>query len=283
MITVLFAVAVLAVLGALFGFVLAYASKVFAVETNPRQEAIIDALPGANCGGCGFAGCANYAESVVNGSAPCNKCAPGGAAAAEKIAAIMGVDVEHTERMVAFVRCAGGNRAATKYNYNGLDDCAADYASLGNGMHYCTNGCLGHGNCVKVCKFNAIHVIDGVAVVDREECKGCEACKNACPKDMIVMIPYAARFAVPCHNVEKGAITRKFCEAGCMGCKLCEKKCPHGAIHIDHNLACIDYSKCQHCGICHDVCPRNLIKQFDEALPHIEPASEPTQQENNNA
>ena len=269
MITVLYAVAVLAILGALFGFVLAFASKVFAVEVDPRQEAIQAVLPGANCGGCGYAGCGNYAEAVVKDGAPCNKCAPGGSDVAEKISAIMGVAVEASDPMVAFVRCAGGKRAATKYNYLGIDDCAADYASLGNGMHYCVNGCLGHGNCVKACKFDAIHVIDGVAVVDKENCKGCEACKNACPKDMIVMIPYSARFAVPCHNVEKGAITRKFCEAGCMGCKLCEKKCPNGAMHIDHNLASVDYSKCHNCGVCFDVCPRNLIKHLDNGIPHV--------------
>lgn len=271
MITVLYAVLVLAILGALFGFLLAYASKVFAVDTDPRQEAILEVLPGANCGGCGYAGCANYAEAVVQKGAPCNKCAPGGSDAALKISAIMGVEAEVSEPMVAFVRCTGGNRAATKYNYNGIDDCAADYASLGNGMHYCVNGCLGHGNCVAACKFDAIHVVNGVAVVDREACKGCGACKNACPKEMIVMIPYSARFAVPCHNVEKGAITRKFCEVGCMGCKLCEKKCPHDAIHVEHNLSSIDYSKCQHCGICYDVCPRNLIKQFDKELPQLDP------------
>ena len=277
MITVLYAVAVLGILGALFGGILAYASKVFAVETDPRQEAIVEALPGANCGGCGYAGCSNYAEAVVKNGAPCNKCAPGGSVAAEKIAAVMGVAVEHSEPMVAFVQCSGGNRAATKYNYSGIDDCAADYASLGNGMHYCVSGCLGHGNCVKACKFDAIHVVNGVAVVDREACKGCEACKNACPKGMITMIPYSAKFVVPCHNPDKGSVTRKFCEIGCMGCKLCEKKCPHDAIHVDHNLASIDYSKCQHCGVCYDVCPRNLIAVFGEMVTIADPAPEADQ------
>ena len=263
---VLYSVAVLGILGAVFGLLLAYASKVFAVETDPRQDAIQEVLPGANCGGCGFAGCANYAEAVVKNGAPCNKCAPGGEPVAEKLASIMGVSVEHSERMVAFVRCSGGIKAATKYNYEGIDDCGADYASLGNGMHFCVNGCLGHGNCVKACKFDAIHVVNGVALVDREKCRGCEACLRACPKGMIVMIPYSARYAVPCNNPDKGSVTRKFCEAGCMGCKLCEKKCPHGAVHVEHNLATIDYEKCRGCGVCFQVCPRNLIAQFDKPL-----------------
>ncbi len=275
MTNVLIAVAVLGILGAVFGLLLAYASKVFAVETDPRQDAIIGVLPGANCGGCGYAGCANYAEAVVKNGAPCNKCAPGGAGVAHKIAGIMGVTAEDSEEMVAFVRCSGGNKASTKYDYSGIDDCGALFASLGNGLHFCVNGCLGHGNCVKACKFDAIHVIDGVAKVDRDACRGCEACKNACPKGMIVMIPKSANYAVPCNNPDKGAVTRKFCEAGCMGCKLCEKKCPNDAVHVEHNLALIDYAKCRQCGLCYEACPRNLIVQFSVPAASAQKAERP--------
>jgi RnfABCDGE-type electron transport complex B subunit len=257
---VLFAVLVLGGLGLLLGALLAVASKVFHVDVDERVLAVEDCLSGANCGACGYAGCAAYAAAVVSSGAPVNKCAPGGKEAAEKIAAIMGVEHDgDSERFVAFVRCSGGDKALIKYNYNGIRDCAMAAASISGGPRSCSAGCIGYGSCVAACPFDAIHIVDGVAKVDHDKCCGCMRCAEACPKKLIVKIPFHAVGTIACNNTDKGGITRKVCESGCLGCKLCEKNCPNNAVHVENNISVKDFSKCQKCGICAEKCPRKLI------------------------
>ncbi len=256
---VLFAFCVLGGLGVVFGLVLAIASRVFHVEEDPRIAEIQGCLNGANCGACGYAGCSAYAEAIVKDDAPRNLCAPGGAAAVKGIAAVMGEETAEFVRQVAFVRCSGGEKAYNKYNYDGVKDCALASASTGGGPRSCAYGCLGYGNCVSVCKFDAIHIVNGVAKVDHEKCQGCLACVSACPKKLIVALPYDAVGTIACNNTDKGGITRKVCESGCLGCHLCEKNCPNNAVHIVDNLSVKDFSKCQNCGICAEKCPRKLI------------------------
>lgn len=259
--TVIICVAILGIMGGIFGLVLAIASKVFAVKTDPREEAIVECLPGANCGGCGYAGCAGYAAAVVKGEAPVNSCAAGGNAVAAKIAAIMGVEAGETERSVALVKCSGyTGHAAKRYEYVGLADCHAAAMALGGGPNECPYGCLGFGSCVKACPFGAMSVRDGVAHVDHEICVGCMKCAEACPRNLIVKVPYHADVTVACNSQEKGGALRKYCDIGCIGCKICEKTCEHDAIHVIDNLARIDYSKCISCGQCAPKCPRHLIR-----------------------
>ena len=266
---ILIAVGILAALGLVFGLVLAAASKVFYVETDPRLDALNECLPGANCGGCGFAGCGAYAEAVLNGEAPIGACASGGSECAAAMAAIMGVEAAEVTRKVALVKCSGqklydevGEQiggAKVKGKYEGFKDCLAASKVGGHGPLACKYGCLGYGSCTKVCKYDAIHVVDGVAKVDVEKCVGCGACSSACPRGVITFVEYGTDVIIACNSNAKGAATTRSCTAGCIGCGLCKKICPEGAITIENNLAVIDYSKCKSCGLCATVCPKKLI------------------------
>lgn len=256
---ILYAVLILGLLGVFFGAVLAVASKVFAVEKDERAEQILEALPGANCGGCGYSGCSAYAEALVNDNARVGACPVGGGQLAEKIAEILGVKPGKNTRITALVRCSGGNHAKKKYEYAGVSDCASANV-LAGGPLSCEFGCLGFGSCVKACLFDAIHVVDGVAVVDHEKCTGCLRCIDACPRNIITAVPYTADVNVLCSSHLRGAELRKVCEIGCIGCKICEKTCQFDAIHVEDNLAVIDHDKCTSCGACAEKCPRHLIR-----------------------
>lgn len=246
-------------LGLLMGALLALASKLFAVKKDEKAEAIKECLPGANCGGCGYSGCEAYAAAVSAGDAPVNKCSVGGAEAASKIAQIMGVDAGEQVRMRAQVMCSGtGEYAKKKYIYEGIDDCVAA-SKIGGGDKMCKNGCIGLGNCVRACPFDAIVVENGVAAVDYSKCKGCGICVSACPKGIIKLIPFDAKHWVGCMSVDDGKNTRKVCDVGCISCKICQKNCPAGAINVDNFVASIDYDKCTGCDICTDKCPRHII------------------------
>ena len=227
------AVLALGVLGLVFGAVLSIASMFFAVKEDDRKEKIMEILPGANCGGCGYPGCAGYADAILAGNAPCTLCAAAKSEGASAIAAIMGTSVEESEPMVAHIRCHGSNEFANKkYTYYGMNDCAAANRLLG-GYMMCQFGCLGFGNCVKKCPHGAIAVQDGVAVVDRDLCVGCGVCLDACPKGVIELVPRSNMILVDCSNKDKGARTREACNIGCIGCKICEKNCPEGAISVN--------------------------------------------------
>ena len=265
---ILIAIGILGGLGLLFGLILAAASKLFYVETDPRLDALNDCLPGANCGGCGYAGCGGYAEAVLAGDAEIGKCASGGNECAQKMAEIMGVEAGEVKRKVALVRCSGyrtvdpeGNKqgAKLKAEYEGFPDCLAASKVGGNGPLACKFGCLGFGNCVSACQYNAIKIVDGVAKVNSKLCTGCMACAEACPRKLIIPVDYGTNVYIACNSHAKGAVTVRGCSQGCIGCGICTKICPHEAIHVENNLAVIDYEKCTSCGLCAAVCPKKLI------------------------
>ena len=275
---ILIAIGILGGLGVVFGAVLAAASKVFYVETDPRLDKLNECLPGANCGGCGYAGCGGYAEAVLNGEAEIGKCASGGNECAQAMAEIMGVEAAEVTRKVALVRCSGEKRydsqgnlvagARTKAEYEGFRDCIAASRVGGNGPISCKYGCLGFGTCVKACKYEAISVVNGVARVNEDRCVGCMACANVCPRNLITAVEPHRNVVIACNSMAKGAVTTRGCTVGCIGCGLCKKICPEGAITVTNNLAVIDYSKCTNCGLCATVCPKKLIKDSNvENLP----------------
>ena len=261
--SILLSIAVLGVLGAVFGAILAYASKIFHVEVDPKQAAVRDCLAGANCGGCGYPGCDGYAAAVAAGEAPTNKCVAGGVETAKKVALVMGVDASSVEKMYAFVPCAGcEGHAQKRFNYTGPEDCRAAMLFGGKGNKTCTFACIGMGNCVKACQFDAMHIVDGIAQVDRYNCVGCGACADACPKSLIKMLPESQLVAPQCSNKDKGAVVTKICDYGCIGCMKCQRECPADAIKVIDNLAVVDNKKCVGCGHCVDVCVRHIIKPF---------------------
>ncbi|TDT61136.1 RnfABCDGE type electron transport complex subunit B [Fonticella tunisiensis] len=248
-------------LGVTFGVLLGYASKKFAVEVDPRVTNIRECLPGANCGACGYAGCDAYAQAVVDGAAPPNSCAVGGAPVAERIGEILGLKVEAVEKKVAFVKCNGNcNVTKEKYKYYGVQNCRDAAAIPGGGPKTCSYGCLGLGDCVKVCEFGALRVENGVAVVDEEKCTSCGRCVNVCPKGLINIVPVAKKVRVQCNSLDPGKEVRQNCSVGCIGCRMCERACQFGAIDFANNLAKVNYEKCTQCQACVQKCPTKAIK-----------------------
>ena len=247
--------------GILIGFFLGISGEKFKVEVDEREEAILGVLPGNNCGGCGYAGCSGLAAAIVKGEAPVNQCPVGGAPVAAKVGEIMGIAAEEGVKKVAFVKCAGTcEKANTDYEYTGNEDCAAMAFVPNGGPKSCNYGCLGYGSCVKACPFDAIHIVDGIALVDKEACKACGKCVAACPKHLIELVSYDQTTFVQCSSHAKGKAVTSACEVGCIGCKKCEKTCPNGAITVDNFCAHIDYSKCTNCGACKEACPRHIIQ-----------------------
>ena len=246
--------------GILIGFFLGFFGEKFKVEVDEREEAILGVLPGNNCGGCGYAGCSGLAAAIVNGEAPISQCPVGGDPIAQEIGKIMGVEAEAGNKQVAFVKCGGTcEKAKSDYKYTGVEDCAAMTFVPNGGPKSCNYGCLGYGSCVKACPFDAIHIVDGIAVVDKEACKACGKCVAACPKNLIELVPYEGIHYVQCSSKDKGKQVMDACSVGCIGCKLCEKNCEFDAVHVVDNIAYIDKSKCTECGVCADKCPKKII------------------------
>ncbi len=239
--------------------ILVVASQLMKVEVDERIPLVQEALPGANCGACGYAGCADYAAAIVEANAPLNKCIPGGAAVAEAVAKIAGRDAGDVAQFKAIVACQGTTEhRSQKYENTGITTCAAS-AGLFGGPSACPYGCLGYGDCKAVCKFDAIEIQEGVARIKLEQCTGCGACLEACPKKVIWIREVSEKPVVMCANHDRGALTRKECSAGCIGCMKCEKSCPEGAIAVKNNVARIDLEKCTGCRTCVNVCPVKAI------------------------
>lgn len=257
---ILTAAAVIGITGLLVGLLLGVAAKKFAVEVNEKEILVREQLPGNNCGGCGFAGCDALAKAIAAGEAPVNACPVGGAPVAKEIGAIMGVSSEEKERMTAFVKCSGTcDKTTLKYNYYGVYDCKKLALIPGHGNKKCEHGCMGYGSCVRVCPFDAIHVVNGIAEVDKEKCKACGKCVAECPNHLIELVPYKAKHMVKCSSKDKGKAVKDACAVGCLGCGLCVKQCEFGAIVLENNVAHIDQSKCTGCGKCAEKCPAKVI------------------------
>lgn len=253
-------------LGILFGIGLAIAGRLLAVKKDEKLLSIEGILPGINCGACGFAGCASYAEAIAQENAELTKCAPGGAETAKALASIMGMEiVVSDEKKVTQVHCRGSAaKVQYKYDYRGIGDCNALFM-MGEGNKQCRYGCLALGSCIKVCPVDAIsYDTEGCVWVDRNMCISCGKCIDACPTGVMKFIPYDADFLVACNSKDKGAITKKYCEVGCIGCKLCEKKSPDGGYIIDGFLAHIDYQvkgeRQEGCDACPQKCILNLSR-----------------------
>ena len=257
---ILVPVIIVAAIGLVCGVMLSLASHFLAVKTDERVEKVRELLPGANCGACGYTGCDGYAAAIAAGEAELTQCAPGGAETAKAIGEIMGADVGDVRKKYAVVMCSG-NRDVTenKFDYHGLNSCAAA-ALVASGPASCRYGCMGLGDCAAVCQNDAISVINGVAVVDKELCGGCGKCVAACPKQVIRVIDADSRAVVACKNADKGAETRKVCKTGCIGCMKCQKVCEYGAVTVTNFVATVDNDKCVGCGICEEVCPQHIIK-----------------------
>ncbi|NLL69541.1 MAG: Fe-S cluster domain-containing protein [Epulopiscium sp.] len=254
-------------LGLLFGVGLGYASKKFAVPVDPKIPLIRDVLPGANCGGCGYAGCDAFAKAVAEGNASPDACPVGGATVAQQVAEILGLTVQEKEPTVAFVKCNGTcEKSQNQYNYYGIPDCKEAALLPGGGAKSCSYGCMGLGSCVKACPFDAIEIRDGIAVVIEEKCTSCGNCVKACPKGLIEIVPLAKKVRVACNSNDKGKDVRGFCQVGCIGCRMCVKACQYDAINVTNQLAHVDYEKCTQCMACVEKCPTKAILGIREEI-----------------
>jgi len=262
---ILLASASLGTMGLAFGAGLAFASKKFAVEIDPRVEAINEVLPGANCGGCGFPGCGGFAVAVVAGEAPVNGCPVGGPDCAQAIAGVMGLEAATGAKQVAKVLCAGtSEHCKENFIYDGVQDCKAAHMISG-GSKSCQYGCLGLGTCERACPFDAIVMNEGgIAEIDKDKCTACGKCLEVCPKSVIGYVPYDQNVIVDCNNMDRGGHVKKNCGIACIACKMCVKACPFDAIDVENNIAKIDYEKCTNCGLCYDKCPTKAI-EMDES------------------
>ena len=247
MLTAIYIFVVLAALGIVFGLILAFANKKFAIEMNPLIHLVEDILPKGQCGACGFAGCQAYAEAVVlDPEVSPSLCTPGKAPVAELVAELTGKKAEVTTPKIAYVNCAGvmGDVAGLAFDYNGVKDCDAATLIMG-GPKICKYGCIGMGTCVRACVFDALIIgKDGLPLVDKEKCTGCGACEKVCPKKVVKLLPLEAHVVARCNCKDKGAQARKACSVACIGCTLCVRECPYGAIKMDHNLPVVDHGIC---------------------------------------
>ena len=259
---ILIPIAILSGLGLLFAVGLTYASKKFAVDIDPRIEKIEEALAGANCGACGFAGCRGYAEAIVANKSSVDSCSPAGVDAAEEIAGIMGVEVSEITPEVAVVQCRGGNeQTQTKFVYDGIQDCRAAQM-VGAGAKSCSYGCLGLGSCVAACPFDALSMgADGLPVVDEEKCTACGMCVSTCPRGIMALIPQTQEVYLGCINKDRGAGVKKMCQVGCIACRLCVRKNPEGdeGISMGENLPIVNYEKLTNWPEANEVCPQNCF------------------------
>ena len=243
-------------IGFFLGAILAFASKRFAVEVDPKIDQIHEILPGANCGGCGYAGCAAYAEAVVREGISANLCSPGGPAVTQKIAQLLGIEETSAVRRVAYLHCAGSkDRAKEKYTYDGVRDCRVA-ALLKGGPKACSDGCIGFGTCAEACKFDALSMgADGLPVVDRDKCTACGACVRICPKNLFDLVHDTITIYLACSSHDRGNVVKNACSVGCFGCGICVKVTEGDAIEMKDNLPTIDYDSSPNLVLAHYKCP----------------------------
>lgn len=281
---ILSAVIVLGCIALVAAVILYVCSKKFAVKEDPRIAQVSAVLPGANCGGCGFPGCSGMADALVKGADAGSleglNCPVGGADVMGKVADLLGMAIANSDPMVAVVRCNGTCELRPRIaSYDGLKTCTAMNA-CGAGETGCGFGCLGCGDCVGACQFDAIHINPetGLPEVDEEKCTACGACTKACPRNIIELRkkgPKGRRIFVSCVNKDKGAVAMKACKSACIGCGKCQKECKFEAITIENNLSYIDFTKCRMCKKCVDACPTKAIHAVNFPAPKPKPVAEP--------
>jgi len=259
--SILYPILSVSALALAFGAILGFSAKKFAVKSDPLVEKITKALPGANCGGCGFPGCAVFAENVSKGKASYRGCPPGGASTAVEIASFIGIEATASNRKIAFVKCNGSNdNIKRNYIYDGPKSCVSASQLATGGNKTCRYSCIGLASCKNACPFGAIKMVDSIAVVIREKCSACGKCVTVCPKNLIEIVPDKSTVRVLCNSRDKAKAVRESCRAGCIGCSICQKTCKQGAITVEDNIAHIDYEKCTLCMECVDKCPSKAIK-----------------------
>ena len=269
----IYPIVIFIVMGVIFGVLLTVLSKVFAVKTDPRTEQITEALPGANCGACGFAGCADYADAIVTKGAPMNACLPGGAGAASEIGKIMGAEVTAAEKKLPVIHCSGDCDAMQqKFTFDGIQTCASAKRFYG-GTGACMHGCLGLGDCASVCPEGCITIKNGLAAFCTEQCISCGKCAKVCPNGLIELRSIKKKVDVRCSSKDIGAAAVKACKNSCIACGKCVKICKFGAIEIKDAHAVIDYDKCVSCGMCAKECPRGCIVNLRKPVVKVEAGS----------
>ena len=249
----------MAALGLIFGVGLAYALKIFGIKLDPKIFRILSILPGSNCGACGHAGCAGFAEALAKGEAMPAGCVVSNEEARRSIAHLLGIDHEERLKTVATALCNGGIRAKDKFTYTGIKSCKAAVLLFG-GHKACSFGCIGLGDCAEECPFGAIKMgADRLPVVDPKRCTSCGICVKICPKSLYSLLTRAAGYYVKCSSKDTGAVTARACKSGCIACLKCEKACPIAAVKVEFNLSGIDPDRCKNMGKCFEVCPTKVI------------------------
>ncbi|MFA7230546.1 MAG: RnfABCDGE type electron transport complex subunit B, partial [Victivallaceae bacterium] len=269
MVTVITAVAAMTVFGFFLGCVIGIVAKMFKVETDPRIELVTELLPGANCGGCGKAGCADFAKSVISGENPPSKCPVSSQESISAIAQALGIEIGSADKKVAVVLCGGDlNQMKVTTLYNGVNDCIS--ASLiAGGPKGCAYGCLGMSSCARACPFGAIEMIHGLAVVHNELCVGCGVCVDTCPRKLIKLVSIEAKVHVYCSSPEKAPAKKKFCNVPCIACRKCVKAAEEGQIVMKGFKAEVNYDTAPYPGL--DVvnkaaCPTGCLLTVNQHL-----------------
>ncbi len=250
--------AIVAALAVIFSVLIVTVSKLCNTNEDVKSEQIKEKLANANCGGCGYAGCADFAKALSEGRANIDDCGPTSKENKTEIANILGVQYSAGKTVAAKVHCSGGDFCVDNFNYVGNQTCAS-ISSFSGGNKGCIFGCLGGGDCVRACDYGAITLRDGVSVINKNLCVACGKCVKACPKNLIELLPFDADAYIACSSHHRGKDVMNVCKKGCIGCSLCAKSCPEGAITMENDLPKIDYSKCTGCMTCVEKCPRKCI------------------------